>query len=311
MDRGELEALNAASIVHLIRGDYISAMATSMDACAFARRVDDPLLRAHASVSLHLSAFNLDAREEAAHGLRACVQAGVEAGDAGLEIRARVALGVVLGDSAQFDAAAFELQRALSMAHGDFPVPCPARITTSLANLHRKRAMADVRSGSNARARAECDEAIRLARRACELAAPWGSLGVEIDAVAILGCAHAIAGDARRGRAMLMESAALGRGARSRTSIVWVLCQLGSVMLAQGELAGARSTYLEALEIATELRPTLKSAVACEGLAEAALARGDGDDFRRWRDRAVAERADFERARRRARQQVDAVLLAA
>ena len=52
--------------------------------------------------------------------------------------------------------------------------------------------------------------------------------------------------------------------------------------------------------------------VACDPrILTSAATRGDFDDSRRWRDRAVSERADFERARRQTRQQVDALLLAA
>ena len=51
IDVGEIEALNAAAMVHLIRGDTIAAVASALDACELARRTGDRSRYGHALVS--------------------------------------------------------------------------------------------------------------------------------------------------------------------------------------------------------------------------------------------------------------------
>src|SRR5262245_35978860 len=72
MGPGELEALNAAAIVHLIRGDSISAVAASMDACGIARRHGAEVRYGHAFVSLKLAAYNLGACDDVTGQLARC-----------------------------------------------------------------------------------------------------------------------------------------------------------------------------------------------------------------------------------------------
>src|SRR6188768_2490429 len=133
--RGELEALNAAAVVHLIRGDAVAAVATAIDARDLAQRAGDRSLFGQAQVSLQISAFILGAGDDVHGALRECARVALEDGDLTVELRARVALGVVLGDCGHFDAAAYEFDRALRLASElAHPVASPARITANIAN---------------------------------------------------------------------------------------------------------------------------------------------------------------------------------
>jgi tetratricopeptide (TPR) repeat protein len=309
--RGELEALNAAAIVHLLRGDSISAVAAAMDACEIARRVDEPALAAQARVSLHLASFNLGARGDVEPGLRGCIADAMALLDRPLEVRARTALGVVYGDGGRFDAASFEFERALVTARLHGGATCPARLVSNLANLHRKRALAAVARGHEARALHECAEAVLLARRACGLAARDGATPIEIDALGIWGCVRVIQGEPVAGRLLMEESVALGRGARLRQPTVWVSCELGALLLSLDEPEAARRAYAEAYDVACTLRPSRKIALACEGLARVAARRGDVAEAESWRRKAEHEVADYERVRATTRVQVESFLLAA
>ena len=81
------------------------------------------------------------------------------------EARARNALGVVLGDRGHFDAAAYEFDRALRLCRESEPgALSPARITANMANLHRKRAVAWLAGGYEAKALHDQRELIVLAR---------------------------------------------------------------------------------------------------------------------------------------------------
>jgi predicted TPR repeat methyltransferase len=111
-------------------------------------------------------------------------------------------------------------------------------------------------------------------------------------------------GEAARGRVLLRESIALGRASRCPGAIVWVLSELGRQALASGDLDEAATAYAEALELARELRPSRKIALACIGLADVAARRGDTGYARLWRERAAEETAAFEIARLQTRRQI-------
>jgi tetratricopeptide (TPR) repeat protein len=302
--RGELDALNAAAVVHLIRGDAVAAVAASLDARELARRAGDPSQCCQAALSLQMSAFILEVGDESLGELRACVELGCESKDAALELRARGALGVVLGDRGRFDAAAYEFERALTLAHAFPESGSAARITANVANLHRKRAVTLMHSGFEARAMRECRVSLQVARRACELAAQEEEVPVEIDALAIAGCVSELAGDSARARVLMRESIALGHAARCPSAIVWVLCELGRFALAAGDFEEARVAYGQALELACELRPSRKIGKACLGLAEVSQRCGDPIAEAAWRERAAEESAAFEIARLQTRRQV-------
>lgn len=302
--RGELAALNAAAMVHLIRGDPVAAVAVAIDARDLARRTGDRALLGHAMVSLQSAAFVLGASEEVHAALRGCAQDAIDACDPVLETRARMALGVVLGDEGHFDAAAYEYDRALRISRSTRGPTSPARITANIANLHRKRAVALLQSGFEARAMKECDAAGLAAREACRLAAVEGSVSVEIDALAIAGCVLELRGKLERARVLLRESIALGRASRCASAVVWVLCELGRLALSAGDLDEADASYAGALEIARDLRPSRKIAAACSGLADVHARRGDPASANAWRERAAQEIVAFEIACLQTRRQI-------
>jgi len=301
---GELEALNAAAIVHLMRRDVVSAVAASLDACHLGRQRGDRSLLAHARVTLAIAAFELEACDSPLAVLRECAQQARWIGDACLQARARTALGVVLGDLARFDDAGLELARALLLARTCDCVTTPARVTANLANLHRKRARAFLDAGDAARAREACGDARETALRAASLARENDEITSRIDALGIAGAAAALAGDAASAREDLAASIALGRAGRTSGAITWVLCELGRLEIDGGDFPAARETFLHALDLASEMRPSRKVAAACRGLADVAHAAGDQVGERHWRERERAEAHEFERLRDQTRAQL-------
>jgi len=292
-DEGELEALNAAAIVHLIRGDTIAAVAAALDACQLGRRTGHRSLYGHALVSLKMSAYNLGACDDVVDTLGRCANEARELRDVPLEIRARVGMGVVLGDLGQFDGAAREFARALPLAERH-PETSPARIVANIANLHRKRG--------------DCEEGVRFARAAVRLAAAEANLSVEIDALAIEGCVTELRGALEHARELMNQSILLGHASRCPTAVVWVQCQLGRLSIALHDLDGAARAYQGVLDIATELRPSRKIAVACSGLADIEERRGNVPAAREWRRLAADETAQFEVARLQTHRQLQEVL---
>ena len=292
-DEGELEALNAAAIVHIIRGDTIAAVAAALDACQLARRTGHRSLYGHALVSLKMSAYNLGACDDVVDTLDRTAREAAELGDIPLEIRARVGLGVVLGDEGRFGAAAREYGRALPLAQRH-PENSPARVTANIANLHRKMG--------------DCVQAAELAQAARRLAVGESNVAVEIDALGIEGCVAELAGEWRRARDLMYSSIALGQASRCPTAVAWVQCELGRLGVTTGDLDTAIRAFRGVLDLAAELRPSRKIAVACAGLAEVETRRGNPAGYREWRDLASDETAQFEIARLQTHRQLLEVL---
>ena len=302
---GEAEALNAAAVVHLIRGDPISAVAAAIDAAHLAHRLGARAPLWHARVSLGVAANALGARDDVCLLLSRCVEEAIGQGDAELEVRSRVALGIALGDAWSFSAAQTEFARSLLIARIRPTGTSPARITANVANLHRKRAGALAAAHYEEEAVRECRESVSVAQRACVIAIEEGSLTILIDALAIHGCVLAQLGRPEHARALLAESAALGTSRRCRSPLPWVLCELGSVALELGDVPAARQAYTEALAIASELTPSRKIDAACHGLADVEARLGDGSAALKWRTRASEEAGAFDRARLQTRRQLE------
>jgi hypothetical protein len=303
---GEIEALNAGAMVHLIRGDAMSAAAAALDAAHLARGTGYEIAREHAAVSLSLAALNLEVRDDLVTRLGERVATAVRLGDCNLEIRARVAHGIALGDGGDFIEAARELNGALRLALA----PCltsystPARITANIANLYRKRAEWHVERGIDPSE--DIEDTARFARRASTMAIEEGSVPILIDALAIHGRVLALEGRHERARALFRESVATGRAHRCRTSLSWVLCELGKVSLAMDDVPGARVAYADALEMSLEVAPSRKIEVACKGLAEVERRAGNELGERHWLQRAAAESEEYERMRCHTRKELEA-----
>lgn len=292
-NEGELVALNGAAVVHLIRGDNIGAVAAGLDACQLARRGGHRALYGHALVSLKMAAYNLGACDDVIDTLNRCAGEAAELRDAALEIRARVGLGVVLGDAGCFAAAAREYSRALPLAERH-PENSPARVTANIANLHRKMRVAE--------------DATHWAQAARRLAVAESNVAVEIDALAIEGCASELAGDIAHARHLLRTSIGLGHASKCPTAVTWVQCELGRLSLATGDVGSALLAYRGVLDVAAELRPSRKIAAACNGLAAAEERRGNPAGAREWRELGVDETARFEIARLQTQRQLTEVL---
>lgn len=303
-DHGVLEASNAASLVHLIRGDSISAVAAAMDAHQLATRLDDVSLQGHALVTLSHAAFSLGTHREVHATLLDCIGRAEVEHDGELEVRARSALGIVLGDLGVFEEAEVQLEHAFRLVHVYRNASSPARIMTNIANLHRKRAVAHLAGGYEAEAARELRETEQLALRAFGLAVSDDSIPARTDALAIRACAQDMQGSRDQALALLACAVAIGTQAGCRTSILWVLCELGKLRLVSGDAGGARSAYEQALDIASILRPNAKIQLACDALADVEARLGRVEDAARWRERAALEAIEFESRRLDIRRQL-------
>ena len=310
-ERAIVEATNAASIVHMIRGDSISAVAAAIDAHQLARRLGERSLQGHARVNLCYSGFHLGTHADAETDLRRCVEQAVADQDTGLEIRARVGLGIVLGEIGKFETAPTHFRRALKLA-GEHPeYTPPACITVNLARLHLKSGGARLAAGHAEEARIELLESARIADEAYKLALEEEGIPASIEALGVRACALDLLGARDKALALLAYAVALGGETGARSAMLWVLCELARIRLLAGLHDGARAAYVHALDIASGLRPSARIHVLCQGIAEAEENLGRHESAAQWRSRAVQEEAEFDRWRRDTRWQMERLLGAA
>jgi tetratricopeptide (TPR) repeat protein len=289
IEAGEVAALNAAAVVHSMRGDHIAAVAAGIDAYELAKRLGERRGMGHAMVTLSQSAFTLGALPEAVAALESCLDQAVSDLDPNLEIRARNALGIVHGDLGDFAAADRELTRALVLVQVHRDAQCPSRILANVANLRCKRARRHAEAGRTEEAHADCGTASRLAGDAVQLAIAEPNVPVQIDALAIQGRASDLCAAPREALKRLATACEIGLSTRCRTPLPWILCERGRIHLSLGEGLEARGLYEVALETAQELRPSTKVAEACAGLSQVERALGNEVGARRWSERAAVE----------------------
>jgi len=307
-ERGVLEATHAASIVHMIRGDSISAVAAAIDARQLAKRLGERSLEGHSRVNLCYAGFYLGTHQHAETELRECVEQAVAEKDAGLEIRARVGLGIVLGELGKFEAAPTHFRRAMKLADDHPGYTPPACIAVNIANLHLKSGSARLTTGHLDEAHVELVESARMAHQAFTLAVREEGVPASIDALGVQACALDLLGARDKALALLAYAVTLAGDTGARSAVLWVLCELARIRLLAGLHEGARAAYAQALDVASGLRPSAKVHVACSGIAEAEELLGRTGSAAQWRSRAAAEEAEFERWRRDTRWQLDRFL---
>jgi tetratricopeptide (TPR) repeat protein len=240
--------------------------------------------------------------------LRNCLDQAVAEKDAGLEIRARVGLGIVLGELGKFETAPMHFRHAMKLAEthpGFTPRAC---IAVNTANLHLKSGGARLASGHADEARVELMESARIARQAFDLAVQDEGVPASVDALGVQGCALDLLGSRDKALALLAYAVSLGAESGARSAILWILCELARIRLLAGQYEGARAAYTQALDIASGLRPSVKIHVACAGIAEAEAKLGREASAAQWSARAASEEAEFERWRRDTRWQLERFL---
>jgi tetratricopeptide (TPR) repeat protein len=305
---GELAALNAAAMVHSLRGDPVAAATSAMDALDLAARLGEEASAAHALVTLSTSALALGLAEDAHRALGRALAAAISARDPSLEVRARVALGIALGDLGEFGAAEREFSRSAELAGRGAGGANPGTLLANLANLHCKRGNRYRDRGRGAEAQLEGMQGEALARNALELAVSEGNRPVQGDARAIIGRARDLQGDPMGAIRDYERAAATARSANCRTRMPWFLLELGRLRLDAGDPVGARQACEEALQVASELRPSAKLSSACALFARIERLAGDEVGARRWERRGDEESVRLEVLRREVRSQLRSCL---
>jgi tetratricopeptide (TPR) repeat protein len=280
--RAEAQALAIATQCHYQRGDYVSAVATGVDACATLHR-NDLAGRSHVMLGVAMAFFSVGEFRRAEQAARRAILHASGEHESQQEATARSALAFVLADDGRFDEALAELRRARVRFRALGDAVRVKKATSNAGHTWRKRGIALAAAHDPAGAKRCWRRAQRHYRRALAIGRS------RLDDAIILGCLGECAlllGHAAR--AMIHLRAAEQRtGPRDAPRIV------GNIALFRGQAerqlrrwANARRHLKAALELSEALDNDDLAVQARHALAALAEDRGDAPGAREWRDDA-------------------------
>jgi tetratricopeptide (TPR) repeat protein len=295
---GESSAIHGAAVLHLMRGDYWSAMAASLDAFEAAGKAKDRLAEARAVTMLVLSLTPMEPGTEGLDMLERALGIAIEFEDPLLEVRTRNVMGILQGDLERFDEAAHQFETALTAINVGAANFDEWRIVANKANLFRKRAEAAARAGEHER----CDEFVALgldlAVRADAHCEHHGKLPIRLDAINISGMLLGVHGQIPAAVARFETAWRLAVSERHRALLPFLGTCLVPHYLAMNRLAEAENVLLTAYEEARLYRPSAKGESLCQLAASVYARKGDSRRAEQWdleSQRASVEFAAFKR----------------
>jgi tetratricopeptide (TPR) repeat protein len=240
-------ALAAATLCHYQRGDYLSAVATGLDAVAAYADADRPG-RSSALQSIALALHCVKASELADVTARRAVADAVEARDGLREGHARSVLGVILAESGRQREARREFRSAAALYRRDGDALCLKKATANIGHTYRYQGNAEADSGRGGLAQMRW----RQARRVYETALL--SLTTEADDAIVLGALAEC--ECRLGE--LPQALAHVEAALARTldmPVIEAPCHVwhARILQATGDLKGAERACERAREAAQRL----------------------------------------------------------
>lgn len=240
-------ALSAATLCHYQRCDFVSAVATGLDAIA-AYAEGDLRSRSGAGQSVALALFCVGAYDVAQSTARRAITDAQAGHDERCEAAARDVLGVLLLQSGQFNAARREFRQAGAVYGRRGDDTRVKKVTASLGNTYRDQGNAAVGSGRLPQARFYWKQATRVYRIALNLGE-----GGAIDALLLAGLGEC---ELRLGDAAAAQIA-IDRALLAADDCPTLLapCHLwqGRILHARGELKSAERAFEHARRAAEQL----------------------------------------------------------
>ena len=300
---GESSAIHGAAVLHLMRGDYWSAMAASLDAFHAAERAQDRLAAARSITMLVQSLTPMAPGACGLEMLERALEIAVEFADSLLEVRTRNVMGIVQGDLGCFDEAAFQFETALTLIELGAAQYDDWRVVANKANLLRKRAEAAAHAGEQD----QCDEFVALgldlAARAEAHCERHGKQPLQIDAINISAMLLAAHGQIHAAVERFEYAWRLALEYRHRALLPFLGTSLAPHYLAMNRLSDAESVLLCAFEEARLYRPSAKGEALCRLAAQVYELRGDARCAGQWILDAQRAGFDFATFKREAQHQ--------
>jgi tetratricopeptide (TPR) repeat protein len=240
-------ALAAATLCHYQRGDYLSAVATGLDAVEAYADADRPG-RSSALQSIALALHSVRATELAEVTARRAVADAVEAGDGLREAHARSVLGVILADGGAHRDGRREFRRAAALYRREGDEVRLKKATANIGHTYRYQGNAEVENGRTGLAQMRWKQA----RRVYETALRWPTTQAD-DAIVLGALAECECRMQETTEALAHVEAALAR--TNDMPIIEAPCHLwhARILQATGDLKGAERACERAREAAQRI----------------------------------------------------------
>ncbi|APV48396.1 hypothetical protein BWI17_01050 [Betaproteobacteria bacterium GR16-43] len=288
--RSEAQVLALATQCHYQRGDYVSAVANGLDACATYGR-NDLEGRCHAFAGVALAFFSVREFKRAEESARRAIRFATRERESLAEAQARSTLAFILADTGRFEEALSELRRARLRYRKAGDLLRLKKASSNAGHTWRKWGDALAREDDPEGARRCWQRAMRYYRAA------FAGQRSRLDDVIILGCL----GECALRLGLVPEAAAHLSAAGERLKPKDPTPILATFYLLRGEVEQAQQRWSWAerhLKTALAESDSLENDEVSVG-ARAALARlyeaqGDAARARQWKAEAkrVAEEQD-------------------
>jgi tetratricopeptide (TPR) repeat protein len=310
--RGEMHALNASAMCHMMGGDDISAVGAAIDAFNLAQKLGNHRGMAHAITTVVGGTMSSTLFPNTVETLRTIIEFSVAERDMDLQIRARSASGLALTEFQMYEQADLEIGRALSLA----AQKCPQSF--SLSRILLNRALLYWKKKSTLAASGLIEQGESAQKVATDIADEVHQLAVDEDNPPIVAFSMSLAGMLARENgnyqlAVTMLQSALNTARRCHLfgRIPFILVELASAHKQLDDNGAFAGNMGIALNEANAIKPSQCVAKICEQLSKFATDSRSADEVEFWTRRATAEKEEFEAARLQMQRQVEKMQLAA
>ena len=250
--RERAEAMDAASMCHYFRGDYLMAIASGLDAYQGFAGNDQYVPMGHTLATVAAACKEIRASDLAIEALNGCLEIAGRAGDVFLEARSRNMLGMVFTEMQRFDDAEAEFNHSRGCLAGMGETSHLPKVLANQAEILKRRAdtaaavnQPDRAAGLLLQATCVLDEAVAVARSD-------GNDYEVADKTTMLAEYHRLLGDHDVAARLVGEALEMATRLKHPQIIIEGHLGQGKILLDQRDHHAAAARLKRALELARD-----------------------------------------------------------
>jgi len=293
MPQEQAEAMNAASMCHYFRGDYLMSIASGLDAYQGFARAESFIRMGHTLATIAAACREIKAEDLAIEALNGCLNIADRTGDIFLEARSRNMLGMVYGDVGRFDEADAELIKSRDcLAKMNETAHLP-KVVANLAGILKQRADAAKASGAHEKGAALLTQAIAVLAEGVDVAKTDDNAYEIADKMSLLAEYQHLAGNHAMAAPIVREALEMARRLKHPQIIIETHLGLGRILQAQHHHRDAEIEFRRALELAREAEIRDLQMQAHRSLSKCRLVQGEERDAASHEMQAEALQAEI------------------
>jgi tetratricopeptide (TPR) repeat protein len=302
--RGEIITMNAAALVHSIRGDFWASLAGSIDAFFMARRENDRLGMGQAMTMLAGAFLLMTPIDSEIELLRKALAIAEDERNLKLQIRVHNLFGIVLGDLGRFDEAEMNLDLALVLAESPEAVFDRWRVKTNIANLLRKRAEDARHRGASSQCGEDAKRGLDLIDDVIAHCFEHDKMPILLDALGVAGLLLLQLEQRDQAYEKFCTARELAQARKNRSVLSFIGLEMARLEMLAGDVQSAEESIHTGLREAALFRPSNKAAPLSALMADICADRGDARAEAQWRASARVADDEFQDLAREARRQM-------